>query len=69
MVNPKPFLDGLVGKEVAVKLKWGMEYIGEWLALCWVAICCPSANAVDLTCARMQGIAFGMAARALSIDL
>lgn len=27
-VNPKPFLAGLEGKGVAVKLKWGMEYKG-----------------------------------------
>ena len=25
-VNPKPFLADLVGKNVTVKLKWGMEY-------------------------------------------
>ena len=24
--NPKPFLNGLTGKPVLVKLKWGMEY-------------------------------------------
>merc|ERR1711962_276180 len=27
-VNPKPFLNGCVGKPVIVKLKWGMEYKG-----------------------------------------
>ena len=27
-VNPKPFLNDLVGKKVVVKLKWGMEYQG-----------------------------------------
>lgn len=27
-VNPKPFLTGLVNKNVGVKLKWGMEYRG-----------------------------------------
>ncbi|KAI6656439.1 Laminin gamma [Oopsacas minuta] len=27
-MNPKPFLKGLTGKPVAVKLKWGMEYRG-----------------------------------------
>ena len=27
-VNPKPFLNGLTGKAVMVKLKWGMEYKG-----------------------------------------
>jgi len=28
VVNPKPFLAGLSGKPVAVRLKWGMEYRG-----------------------------------------
>lgn len=27
-VNPKPFLNGLTGKPVVVKLKWGHEYKG-----------------------------------------
>jgi len=27
-MNPKPFLNGLTGKPVMVKLKWGMEYKG-----------------------------------------
>ncbi|RYR64289.1 hypothetical protein Ahy_A03g010424 isoform A [Arachis hypogaea] len=27
-VNPKPFLNNLTGKQVIVKLKWGMEYKG-----------------------------------------
>lgn len=27
-VNPKPFLSGLTGKPIVVKLKWGMEYKG-----------------------------------------
>jgi small nuclear ribonucleoprotein F len=27
-LNPKPFLSGLTGKSVVVKLKWGMEYKG-----------------------------------------
>lgn len=27
-INPKPFLNGLVGKPVMVKLKWGQEYKG-----------------------------------------
>ena len=27
-MNPKPFLSGLTGKSVIVKLKWGMEYKG-----------------------------------------
>jgi small nuclear ribonucleoprotein F len=26
--NPKPFLTGLTGQAVLVKLKWGMEYKG-----------------------------------------
>jgi len=29
-VNPKPFLNELTGKPVVVKLKWGMEYKGEF---------------------------------------
>lgn len=28
LVSPKPFLVELTGKEVLVKLKWGMEYRG-----------------------------------------
>ena len=28
-LNPKPFLSGLTGKPIMVKLKWGMEYKGE----------------------------------------
>lgn len=28
-LNPKPFLSSLAGKEVAVRLKWGMEYKGK----------------------------------------
>ena len=28
-VNPKPFLNGLTGKSVMVKLKWGHEYKGK----------------------------------------
>jgi small nuclear ribonucleoprotein F len=32
IVNPKPFLQGLTGKEVIVKLKWGMEYKGILMA-------------------------------------
>ena len=27
-LNPKPFLNGLTGKPIMVKLKWGMEYKG-----------------------------------------
>jgi small nuclear ribonucleoprotein F len=29
IVNPKPFLADLVGKNIRVKLKWGQEYQGE----------------------------------------
>ncbi len=28
VINPKPFLEGLTGEAVAVKLKWGLEYRG-----------------------------------------
>ena len=28
LANPKPFVNGLIGKPVVVKLKWGMEYKG-----------------------------------------
>jgi small nuclear ribonucleoprotein F len=28
VINPKPFLNGLLGKPVVVKLKWGHEYKG-----------------------------------------
>ena len=31
-VNPKPFLNGLTGKPIIVKLKWGMEYKGMYLS-------------------------------------
>lgn len=27
-LNPKPFLASLTGRQVMVKLKWGMEYKG-----------------------------------------
>ncbi|KAF2881129.1 hypothetical protein ILUMI_25040 [Ignelater luminosus] len=27
-INPKPYLNGLTGKAVVVKLKWGHEYKG-----------------------------------------
>mmetsp|Transcript_26614 Transcript_26614/g.25476 ORF Transcript_26614/g.25476 Transcript_26614/m.25476 type:complete len:87 (-) Transcript_26614:289-549(-) len=33
IVNPKPFLANLTGKEVIVKLKWGMEYKGLLMAI------------------------------------
>ncbi|PRP89406.1 ornithine cyclodeaminase [Planoprotostelium fungivorum] len=32
-VNPKPFLVGLTGKQVQVKLKWGMEYKGYLVSI------------------------------------
>ena len=32
IINPKPFLADLAGKEVTVKLKWGMEYTGKLLS-------------------------------------
>ncbi|OLL27078.1 Small nuclear ribonucleoprotein F [Neolecta irregularis DAH-3] len=32
-VNPKPFLQGLVGKDILVKLKWGQEYQGELVSV------------------------------------
>ncbi|GMH65313.1 hypothetical protein TrST_g9552 [Triparma strigata] len=32
IVNPKPFLIGLVGSEVTVKLKWGLTYTGKLLS-------------------------------------
>ena len=32
IVNPKPFLTDLAGKQVSVKLKWGMEYTGKLLS-------------------------------------
>jgi len=38
LVNPKPFLQGLTGKPVFIKLKWGMEYKGmSWWA--WLCVC------------------------------
>lgn len=33
-VNPKPFLNDLTGKQVIVKLKWGMEYKGASKTCC-----------------------------------
>jgi small nuclear ribonucleoprotein F len=33
LINPKPFLVDLVGKEVSVKLKWGMEYRGTLISV------------------------------------
>jgi small nuclear ribonucleoprotein F len=33
VVNPKPFLAGLVGLPVAVRLKWGMEYRGYLMSV------------------------------------
>lgn len=32
VTNPKPFLAGLTGNPVIVKLKWGMEYKGVLMA-------------------------------------
>ncbi|KAG0223916.1 hypothetical protein BGW42_004358 [Actinomortierella wolfii] len=32
-VNPKPFLQGLIGAPVMVKLKWGQEYKGVLLSM------------------------------------
>ncbi len=29
LTTPKPFLTDLTGKDVIVKLKWGMEYKGQ----------------------------------------
>lgn len=31
-LNPKPFLLKLTGEKVSVKLKWGLEYKGEYHA-------------------------------------
>jgi small nuclear ribonucleoprotein (snRNP)-like protein len=31
--NPKPFLNGLIDKSVAVKLKWGLEYHGDLVSI------------------------------------
>lgn len=33
ILNPKPFLSGLTGKPVIVKLKWGMEYRGHLVSV------------------------------------
>ena len=33
IVNPKPFLTGLTGKSVMVKLKWGTEYQGYLMSV------------------------------------
>merc|ERR1712029_1329961 len=32
-MNPKPFLNGLTGKPVMVKLKWGHEYEGSLVSV------------------------------------
>uniref|UniRef100_A0A674KA94 Small nuclear ribonucleoprotein F n=2 Tax=Terrapene triunguis TaxID=2587831 RepID=A0A674KA94_9SAUR len=32
-LNPNPFLNGLTGKPVMVKLKWGMEYKGYLMSV------------------------------------
>jgi hypothetical protein len=34
IVAPKKFLQDMTGKQVAVKLKWGMEYKGAWTNRC-----------------------------------
>ena len=31
--NPKPFLNGLIDKSVAVRLKWGLEYHGDLVSV------------------------------------
>lgn len=33
ILNPKPFLNGLMGKTAIVKLKWGMEYRGQLVSV------------------------------------
>jgi small nuclear ribonucleoprotein F len=33
VVNPTPFLAGLTGQEVIVRLKWGQEYKGVLMAI------------------------------------
>ena len=33
VVNPKPFLNGLLGKAVMCKLKWGHEYKGYLMSV------------------------------------
>jgi small nuclear ribonucleoprotein F len=33
IVNPKPFLNSHVGKNVIVKLKWGTEYKGKLMSV------------------------------------
>ncbi|KAJ2373687.1 Manganese transporter smf1 [Coemansia sp. RSA 2607] len=32
-VNPKPFLQSLIGKPVAARLKWGQEYHGQLVSI------------------------------------
>ncbi|TPX32643.1 hypothetical protein SmJEL517_g04336 [Synchytrium microbalum] len=32
-INPKPFLTGLTGKPILVKLKWGQEYKGYLMSV------------------------------------
>ena len=32
MINPQPFMKGLIDHEVVVRLKWGMEYVGTLVA-------------------------------------
>ena len=33
VVNPKPFLNGLLGKAIICKLKWGQEYKGYLISI------------------------------------
>jgi hypothetical protein len=40
IINPKPFLTGLVGQPVVVKLKWGMEYKGALPPSDWARLVC-----------------------------
>ena len=41
-MNPKPFLNGLTGKAVMVKLKWGHEYkVGLVLKWIMTIVKCP----------------------------
>jgi small nuclear ribonucleoprotein F len=45
-VNPKPFLNDLTGKQVIVKLKWGMEYKGA------KSLLAPAHAVVEVRCNR-----------------
>lgn len=57
IVNPKPFLAGLTGKMIAVKLKWGMEYKGFLMSVdsymnvqVWLKSNTPAASAHRCIC-------------------